>query len=135
MSALAATCDLLRQERQRRAATTGYVNIDAAPLTTATPPLASSATSGWVNSAQTVTLTAVDVGTGGADQLQHRRWPDAHLQRPLHGERPGSHAVTYFSTDKSGNVEPPQTGYVNIDAGTRSLVDRKRKAAGRRVQV
>jgi hypothetical protein len=25
--------------------------------------------------------------------------------------------VTYFSTDKSGNVEPPQTGYVNIDAG------------------
>ena len=65
------------------------VTVDAtAPVTTATPPLASSATSGWRNTAQTVTLTATDDGFGrGQHQLQHRRRPRAHLQRSLHGER------------------------------------------------
>ncbi len=58
------------------------------PLTTATPPLASSATSGWVNSAQTVTLTAVDVGTGVAATSYSI---DVARRQRLHGERPGSH--------------------------------------------
>ena len=95
------------------------VAVDALPpLTTAAPPLAGSATSGWVNHAQTVTLTATDVGSGvAATSYSIDGGPTLTYSGPFTVSAPGSHAVTYFSTDKSGNVEPPQTGYVNIDAG------------------
>ncbi len=96
---------------------TGYVNIDVAPVTTATPPLASSATSGWRNTAQTVTLTATDVGSGVAGtSYSIDGGPTLAYSGPFTVSAPGSHAVTYFSIDNGGNVELPQTGYVNIDA-------------------
>ncbi|MCX6373129.1 MAG: hypothetical protein NTX16_08605 [Actinobacteria bacterium] len=96
---------------------TGYVNIDVAPVTTATPPLASSATSGWRNTAQTVTLTATDAGSGVAGtSYSIDDGPTLAYSGPFTVSAPGSHAVTYFSTDNGGNIEQPQTGYVNIDA-------------------
>ena len=96
---------------------TGYVNIDAAPpITAAAPTLASSATSGWRNSPQTVTLTATDTASGVAGTSYSI---DGGLTltygAPLAVSAPGSHAVTFFSTDNVGNAEQPQTGYVNID--------------------
>ncbi len=86
------------------------------PVTTATPPLASSATSDWRSSPQTVTLTATDAGSGVAG-TSYSIDGGATLvySAPFTVSAPGSHAVTYFSTDKAGNVELPQTGYVNID--------------------
>ena len=94
------------------------VAVDAtAPVTTATPPLASSATSGWRNTAQTVTLTATDAGSGVAGtSYSIDGGPVLTYSAPFTVSAPGSHAVTYFSTDNAGNVEQPQTGYVNIDA-------------------
>ncbi|MCX6363493.1 MAG: hypothetical protein NTW58_04875, partial [Actinobacteria bacterium] len=79
-------------------------------------PLASSATTGWRNTAQTVTLTATDAGSGVAGtSYSIDGGPTLAYSDPFTVSAPGSHAVTYFSTDKSGNAEPPQTGYVNID--------------------
>ena len=93
------------------------VAVDALPpLTTATPPLASSATTGWRNSAQTVTLTATDAGSGVAGtSYSIDGGPTLIYSAPFTVSAPGSHAVTYFSTDNAGNAEQPQTGYVNID--------------------
>ena len=94
------------------------VAVDALPpLTTAAPPLASSAASGWRNTPQTVTLTAVDAGSGVATtSYSIDGGPTLTYSAPFTVSAPGSHAVTYFSTDNGGNVEQPQTGYVNIDS-------------------
>jgi len=91
--------------------------VDAAPpVTTATPPLASSATGGWRNSAQTVTLAATDAGSGVAStSYSIDGGPTLTYGDPFTVSTPGSHAVTYFSTDNAGNAEQPRTGYVNID--------------------
>ncbi|MCX6372666.1 MAG: hypothetical protein NTX16_06210 [Actinobacteria bacterium] len=95
-------------------------SVDALPpVTTATPPLASSATTGWRNTAQTVTLTATDAGSGvAATSYSIDGGPTLTYTVPFTVSAPGSHAVTYFSTDNGGNVEAPQTGYVNIDAAS-----------------
>ena len=96
---------------------TGYVNIDSAPVTTATPSLAGTATSNWRTTSLTVTLTATDAGSGIArTSYGIDGGPTLTYVGPFEVSGPGSHAVTYFSTDKAGNAEQPQTGYVNIDS-------------------
>ncbi len=101
---------------------TAYVNIDLAPpVTTASPELASSATSAWRNSALTVTLTAKDAGAGvartdfsvdGATATQYGA--------PFLVSGAGSHLVAYSSVDVLGAAETTRTGYVNIDTSVPS---------------
>jgi len=94
----------------------GYVNIATeAPTTTATG-LAPDATSGWVNSDQTVTLSAMG-GTGAATitYTLDGGAPQTY-SGPFTVSGDGSHTVTYYATDAIGNVEQPaKIGYVNID--------------------
>ena len=64
-----------------------------------------------------MTLTATDAGSGvAATSYSIDGGPTLAYGGPFTVSAPGSHAVTYFSTDNGGNVEQPQTGYVNIDA-------------------
>ena len=105
----------------------GYVNIDtAAPVTTASG-LAASASTGWQNSAQSVTLTASDsvsgVATtyytidGGAPQTYAAATPIAVTVE-------GSHHLTYWSVDGAGNIEAPVgSGYVNLDLTKPTVTD------------
>jgi hypothetical protein len=106
-------------------ARTGYANIDkTAPVTEATG-LQASATSGWRNSAQTVTLSGADAARGparaaGSPVSIHYTIDGGAAQSyaaPFAIKGAGSHAVTYWSTDAAGNAEAAHAGYVNIDTG------------------
>ncbi len=100
---------------------TGYVNIDGAPPTTTATGLQTTGSSGWVTTAQSVSLSASDATsgmTGGSAATYYT--VDGGAQQTysgafqVSGER--SHRVTYWSVDAAGNVETPaNVGYVNID--------------------
>ncbi len=95
---------------------TGYMNIDGTKPTTTASGLQGSATSGWTNSTQSVTLTATDATSGVAntyytlDGVQHTYGGSAFQVSAA-----GSHTITFWSTDNAGNTETTHTGYVNID--------------------
>lgn len=99
---------------------TGYINIDTvAPTTTASPALASSATTGWRSSEVTVTLDWLDVSSGVPAQGTVYRIGDAPApvvyQNPFAVTTEGSTRLEFHSFDRAGNVETTQTAYVNID--------------------
>lgn len=101
---------------------TGYVNMDTvAPTTTATPALASSATTGWRNTPLLVTLDWTDVSSGvpagGTTYIINSGSPQTYVLPFTVGTATSnaSYSVQYFSTDRAGNVEATHTGYVNID--------------------
>ena len=94
----------------------GFVNIDTAPPVTSATNLASTSTSGWVNTPQQVSLTASDALSGvaatyytldGGTQLSYTG--------PFTISADGQHTVTYWSVDNAGNAETVNKGYVNID--------------------
>ncbi len=95
----------------------GYVNMDASPPATTAGGLQADDHSGWRSSAQTVTLHASDALSGVAVTLYT---VDGSASQAYMGDfsvaGPGSHKVTYWSTDAAGTSEAPNTGYVNIDA-------------------
>ena len=101
------------------------VKIDATAPVTTTSDLQSDRTTGWLKPSKQVTLTAGDFGNlgiltsgvaatyytvdnvaGGAPQT---------YSGPFTVTGDGSHAVSYWSVDDSGNTESVHTGYVNID--------------------
>ena len=92
------------------------INIDTTPPVTTATNLASDATSGWVNSDQTVTLSADDGSGSGVKEITYTVDGGAAqtYSAPFTVSGAGSHTVTYFATDNAGNVEATQTGYVNI---------------------
>jgi hypothetical protein len=98
---------------------TGYVNIDTiAPTTTASPALATSATTGWRNTAATVTFGWTDassgVPTGGTSYRVNDGNPVIYVN-PFTVSTQGSTKLTYRSIDRALNAEASQTAYVNID--------------------
>jgi hypothetical protein len=98
---------------------TGYINIDTvAPVTSPTPALASSATSGWRNTAATITLNWTDVSSGVPTGGTSYRLNDGNLTvygAPFTVSTEGSTKLTYRSIDRALNAEATQTAYVNID--------------------
>ncbi len=97
---------------------TGYVNIDrTAPATTATG-LQTSATAGWQNTSQLVSLATTDALSGTAATYYQLDSQSAQPYSNAFGvSGQGSHKVTYWSVDAAGNVEAPANiGYVNIDS-------------------
>jgi hypothetical protein len=99
----------------------GYVNIDSTPPTTTATGLQPSATTGWVVTSQTVTLSATDAGSGmsGGSAATYYTVDNGAQQTyssqfQVSGD--GSHTVVYWSVDAVGNVEAHHTGYVNIDS-------------------
>ncbi len=100
---------------------TGYVNIDSTPPATTATNLQADQHSGWVGTAQTVTLTATDAGSGtsGGSAATYYTVDGGGQQTysgPFSVSGAGSHAVVYWSVDAVGNTESHHTGYVNIDA-------------------
>ena len=98
---------------------TGYVNIDTiAPTTTASPALATSATTGWRNTPATVTFGWTDassgVPTGGTSYRVNDGNPTVYVN-PFTVTSQGSTKLTYRSIDRAPNAEATQTAYVNID--------------------
>ena len=97
------------------AAGSGYVNIDtAAPATTAAG-LEAGQHSGWRTADQTVTLSAVDGGSGVSVTTYTLDGGEAQTYTgPFTVSGAGQHQVTYASTDMAGNVETTHSGWVNI---------------------
>ena len=103
----------------------GYVNIDGTPPTTTATNLQANGSSGWVKTAQTVTLGATDATSGmaGGSAATYYRVDSGTQQTyggPFQVSGDGSHKVTFWSVDAAGNTEAHDTtnnvGYVNIDA-------------------
>jgi hypothetical protein len=96
---------------------TGFVNIDTTPPTTGADGLQTSATVGWQNHAQQVTLSANDGAGSGLAATYYTL--DGGAQQtygaPFTVSGQASHEVRYWSTDAVGNPEAAHTGYVNID--------------------
>lgn len=103
---------------------TGWVNIDSgAPVSndSSSPALALDAVSGWHNTAQLVTLSAADVGSGPVSglagieyDLDDAGYVPYTAPFVVSGER--SHTLLYRAVDRAGNVEVAHTAFVNIDA-------------------
>jgi sugar lactone lactonase YvrE len=93
------------------------VSIDGRPpVTTVSPALAGDPTSGWRTAAVTLTLSAVDAGSGVVATYYSLDDGEPVLYTvPFAVAASGSHRVTYHSVDGSGNDETPRSGYVNID--------------------
>ena len=104
---------------------TGFVNIDAtAPTTTATG-LQASATTGWQNVSQVVSLAAND-GLSGVAATYYTVDTGARqtYTSPFTISAQGTHTVTYWSVDAVGNTETPtHIGYVNIDTTAPTVSD------------
>jgi len=94
----------------------------SAPASTATG-LQADAHTGWRTTARTVSLSAVDTGSGVA-AISYSI--DGGVTRtytgPFSVAGAGSHAVRYRAVDLVGNVEAQHTGYVNIDTGRPTCV-------------
>ena len=103
---------------------TGYVNIDATAPTTTAPALQTSATTGWVNSAQTVTLNASDATSGVKTTYYTLDGSSTQTYTtPFSVSGQKSHLITYWSVDNAGNIEATHTGYVNIDTTAPTVTD------------
>jgi hypothetical protein len=92
------------------------VKIDTTPPVTTSSGLSLTADAGWTNTAATVTLTPSDALSGVSATYYtidsgSRQTYASHFSV----SDPGSHKVTYWSTDNAGNVESSHIGYVNID--------------------
>ena len=88
-----------------------------APTTTA-DGLQADGDSGWIDTSQTVGLSATDAGGSGVATTCYTL--DGSDQQtysaPFSVTGQGSHTLTYWSVDNAGNEETPHnTGYVNID--------------------
>ena len=81
------------------------------------PELAADGSSGWQTASQTVTLDPSDGGGSDLAATFYTLDGDQHAYTgPFDVSGDGSHALTYWSTDKAGNVEAAHRGWVNIDA-------------------
>ena len=93
------------------------VKIDTIAPTTGASGLQSSATSGWINHSQSVTLTPSDSGGSGLAATYYTL--DGGGQQTYSGSfsvsGQASHTITYWSSDGAGNSEATHAGYVNID--------------------
>jgi len=86
------------------------------PVTTVTPALADGPATGWWSTAVTLTLSAVDAGSEVAATYYTLDGGEPLLYTiPFVVGAPGSHRVSYYSIDASGNREAPRSGFVNID--------------------
>ena len=102
---------------------TGWVNIDGdAPFSSdaSTPTLAADSASGWRNTAQLVSLSAADTGTGavsGIAVIEYDLDGAGYLPytAPFWVAAQGSHTVRYRAADRAGNVEEAHAAFVNID--------------------
>ena len=103
----------------------GYVNVDMTPPATTATGLQTSATAGWQNVSQVVSLAANDSLSGVAatyytiDGGAQQTYTSAFTISTQ-----GSHKVAYWSVDAVGNSETPHnTGYVNIDLTAPTVSD------------
>ena len=103
---------------------TGHVDIDT------TAPVTSDDYAGgdaWQPGPVDLTLTPSDSGSGmkGGDASTIYQVDDQPSRSGTHVEvmGDGEHTVTYYSIDKAGNVESPQTVTVRIDAGAPTTTD------------
>ena len=87
-----------------------------APVTTATG-LQPDVHTGWRNTAQPVTLTASDAGSGVAATYYVIDGKQKTYAGPFQIAAAGSHTFSYWSVDAVGNVETAHTAFVNIDTG------------------
>ena len=95
---------------------TGYVNIDTTPPVTTAVNLQVSATTGWLTTGQTVTLSATDAQSGVTTTYYTVDGGGQQLYAgPFLVSGNSSHTVTYHSVDAAGNIEVTRIGYVNID--------------------
>jgi hypothetical protein len=95
---------------------TGYVNIDLTAPVTGASGLQVSATTGWRNSSQVVTLNPTDNLSGVAHTYYTLDSGSQHTYTaPFTVSGEASHVVTWWSVDAAGNIEATHTGYVNID--------------------
>ncbi len=103
---------------------TGYVNIDTVAPTTSAPALQANGWTGWSNASVVVTLSASDDRSGvAATYYTVDNGSKTTYQGPFVVSSDGSHAITYWSVDKAGNAEVPQTGYANIDTTAPTVTD------------
>ena len=87
------------------------------PVTTATGLQADGHT-GWRNTAQQVTFSSSDTGSGvAATYYAIGTGTVKTYTGPFDIATAGSHAVSYWSVDAAGNIEAGHTAYVNIDTG------------------
>ncbi len=92
------------------------VQIDTTPPVTTSGGLSLTADAGWTNTAATVTLSASDALSGvSATYYKIDSGSRQTYASQFSVSDPGSHKVTYWSTDNAGNVESSHIGYVNID--------------------
>ena len=94
------------------------VATDHTPPSTIAGGLAANASLGWINHAQTVTLTSADNPGGFGVYPAYYTVDGGSTQTsaaPFAVSVAGSHVVTYWSVDNAGNIEPAHAGYVNID--------------------
>ena len=96
---------------------------DSSPPTSTATGLQPDSHSGWRATAETITLSAVDGGSGVAAISYSIDGAAAQAYTgPFSVASAGSHAVTYWAVDLAGNAEAPHTGYVNIDTGRPTCV-------------
>ena len=87
-----------------------------APVTTATHTPAPNE-AGWNNTAASLQLAATDSGSGVQDvQYSVNGSAPAAVTGPIALTADGQYTITYFATDKAGNVEAPKQANVWIDA-------------------
>jgi hypothetical protein len=105
------------------AAHSGWVNIDGdAPSSSdaSTPALALAGDDGWRNSAQVVTLSAVDAGTSRPSGIAFVEYDldDAGYVPytvPFIVGAQGSHTLSFRAVDRAGNVETAHDAFINLD--------------------
>ncbi|HUL38664.1 MAG TPA: Ig-like domain-containing protein [Methanomassiliicoccales archaeon] len=95
--------------------------INVTPPDTSPPETSSSfagtlGSGGWYRSSVTVTLSAVDSGSGvGSTSYRLNGGAWTTYSAPFTVDSQGTNAVDYFSTDNSGNSEAPKEVSVSID--------------------
>jgi photosystem II stability/assembly factor-like uncharacterized protein len=103
---------------------TGYANIDTTDPSTEAHNAASDPTAGWSNASVVVTLDGSDALSGvAATYYAIDTGSQTTYSGPFVVSSDGSHAITYWSVDKAGNAETPQTAYVNIDTTVPTVTD------------